>query len=96
MDKPGVRQCVIERLKNSSRQQRYRLHVHYKKFGNVREAKRNKPASVNDQQQWEILCDHFNSPEFQHQSEANSDNRKKMQAKHVTGRTPFTIIQNEI
>ncbi|KAL3619562.1 hypothetical protein CASFOL_036623 [Castilleja foliolosa] len=96
MDKPGVRQCVIERLKNSSRQQRYRLHVHYKKFGNVREAKRNKPASVNDQQQWEILCDHFNSPEFQHQSEANSNNRKKMQAKHVTGRTPFTIIQNEI
>ncbi|KAL3629852.1 hypothetical protein CASFOL_026164 [Castilleja foliolosa] len=94
MDKPGVRQCVIERLKNSSRQQRYRLHVHYKKFGNVREAKRNKPASVNDQQQWEILCDHFNSPEFQ--SDANSNNRKKMQAKHVTGRTPFTIIQNEI
>ncbi|KAL3627034.1 hypothetical protein CASFOL_028397 [Castilleja foliolosa] len=96
MDQPGVRQCVIDRLKNSSRQQRYRLHVHYKKFGNVREAKRNKPASVNDQQQWEILCDHFNSPEFQHQSEANSNNRKKMQAKHVTGRTPFTIIQNEI
>ncbi|KAL3656137.1 hypothetical protein CASFOL_000533 [Castilleja foliolosa] len=96
MDKPGMRQCVIDRLKNSSRQQRYRLHVHYKKFGNVREAKRNKPASVNDQQQWETLCDHFNSPEFQHQSEANSNNRKKMQAKHVTGRTPFTIIQNEI
>ncbi|KAL3625626.1 hypothetical protein CASFOL_030480 [Castilleja foliolosa] len=96
MDQPGVRQCVIDRLKNSSRQQRYRLHVHYKKFGNVREAKRNKPASVNDQQQWEILCDHFNSPEFQHQSEANSNNRKKMQAKHVTGLTPFTIIQNEI
>ncbi|KAL3621827.1 hypothetical protein CASFOL_034313 [Castilleja foliolosa] len=101
MDQPGVRQCVIDRLKNSSRQQRYRLHMHYKKFGNVREAKRNKPASVNDQQQWEILCDHFNSPEFQvlllqHQSEANSNNRKKMQAKHVTGRTPFTIIQNEI
>ncbi|KAL3638347.1 hypothetical protein CASFOL_017718 [Castilleja foliolosa] len=96
MDNPGVRQCVIERLKNSSRQQRYRLHVHYKKFGNVREAKQNKPTSVNDQQQWEILCDHFNSSEFQHQSEANSNNRKKMQAKHVTGRTPFTIIQNEI
>ncbi|KAL3627972.1 hypothetical protein CASFOL_028074 [Castilleja foliolosa] len=96
MDKPGMRQCVIDRLKNSSRQQRYRLHVHYKKFGNVREAKRNKPTSVNDQQQWETLCDHFNSPEFQHQSEANSNNRKKMQAKHVTGRTPFTIIQNKI
>ncbi|KAL3638008.1 hypothetical protein CASFOL_018456 [Castilleja foliolosa] len=96
MDQPGVRQYVIDRLKNSSRQQRYRLHVHYKKFGNIREAKRNKPASVNDQQQWEILCDHFNSSEFQHQSEANSNNRKKMQAKHVTGRTPFTIIQNEI
>ncbi|KAL3638042.1 hypothetical protein CASFOL_018055 [Castilleja foliolosa] len=57
MDKPGVKQCVIDRLKNSSRQQRYRLH---------------------------------------HQSEANSNNRKKMKAKHVTGRTPFTIIQNEI
>ncbi|KAL3627056.1 hypothetical protein CASFOL_028419 [Castilleja foliolosa] len=62
MDKPGVRQCVIDRLKNSSRQQWYRLHVHYKKFENLREVKRNKPASVNDQQQWEILCDHFNSP----------------------------------
>ncbi|KAL3644286.1 hypothetical protein CASFOL_012218 [Castilleja foliolosa] len=32
MDQPGVRQCVIDRLKNSSRQQRYKLHVHYKKF----------------------------------------------------------------
>ncbi|KAL3624374.1 hypothetical protein CASFOL_031042 [Castilleja foliolosa] len=96
IDKPGVRQCVIERLKNSSRQQRYRLHVHYKRFPNVEEAKKNMPASVTDQSQWEQLCDYFNSPEFKNQSKANSNNRKKVQAKHITGRTPFTIIQNEI
>ncbi|KAL3618774.1 hypothetical protein CASFOL_037436 [Castilleja foliolosa] len=96
MDKPGVKQCVIDRLKSSSRQQRYRLHQHYKKFGNLQEAKRNKPAQVSDQQQWELLCDHFESPEFKNQSQANSNNRKKMRAKHITGRTPFTIIQNEI
>ncbi|KAL3615847.1 hypothetical protein CASFOL_040141 [Castilleja foliolosa] len=64
MDKPGVKQCVIDRLKSSSRQQRYRLHQHYKKFANLQEAKRNKPAQVSDQQQWELLCDHFESPEF--------------------------------
>ncbi|KAL3618485.1 hypothetical protein CASFOL_037567 [Castilleja foliolosa] len=96
MDKPGVKQCVIDRLKSSSRQQRYRLHQHYKKFANRQEAKRNKPAQVSDQQQWELLCDHFESPEFKNQSQANSNNRKKMRAKHITGRTPFTIIQNEI
>ncbi|KAL3633642.1 hypothetical protein CASFOL_022404 [Castilleja foliolosa] len=96
IDKPGVKQCVIDRLKISSRQQRYRLHVHYKRFPNVEEAKRNKPAAVTDQKQWEELCDHFNSPEFKNQSQANSNNRKKVQAKHSTGRTPFTIIQNEI
>ncbi|KAL3638435.1 hypothetical protein CASFOL_017806 [Castilleja foliolosa] len=96
MDKPGVRQCVIDRLKNSSRQQRYRLHQHYKRFANVQEAKRNKPNTVSDQEQWELLCDHFDSPEFKNQSQANSNNRKKMRAKHITGRTPFTIIQNEI
>ncbi|KAL3614451.1 hypothetical protein CASFOL_041537 [Castilleja foliolosa] len=96
MDKPGVKQCVIDRLKSSSRQQRYRLHQHYKKFANLQEAKRNKPAQVSDQQQWELLCDHFESPEFKNQSQANSNNRKKMRAKHITGRTPFTIIQNEI
>ncbi|KAL3646937.1 hypothetical protein CASFOL_009481 [Castilleja foliolosa] len=49
MDKPGVKQCVIDRLKK-----------------------------------------------FKNQSQANSNNRKKMRAKHITGRTPFTIIQNEI
>ncbi|KAL3654699.1 hypothetical protein CASFOL_001434 [Castilleja foliolosa] len=96
MDKPGVKQCVIDRLKSSSRQQRYRLHQHYKKFANLQEAKRNKPAQVSDQQQWELLCDNFESPEFKNQSQANSNNRKKMRAKHITGRTPFTIIQNEI
>ncbi|KAL3654978.1 hypothetical protein CASFOL_000764 [Castilleja foliolosa] len=64
MDKPGVKQCVIDRLKSSSRQQRYRLHQHYKKFANLQEAKRNKPAQVSDQQQWELLCDHFESLEF--------------------------------
>ncbi|KAL3613587.1 hypothetical protein CASFOL_042621 [Castilleja foliolosa] len=64
MDKTGVKQCVIDRLKSSSRQQRYRLHQHYKKFTNLQEAKRNKPAQVSDQQQWELLCDHFESPEF--------------------------------
>ncbi|KAL3623000.1 hypothetical protein CASFOL_031816 [Castilleja foliolosa] len=96
IDKPGVRQCVIERLKSSSRQQRYRLHVHYKRFPNVQEAKKNKPACVTEQEQWEQLSDHFNSPEFKNQSRANSNNRKKVQAKHSTGRTPFTIIQNEI
>ncbi|KAL3643368.1 hypothetical protein CASFOL_014183 [Castilleja foliolosa] len=54
------------------------------------------PACVTEQEQWEQLCDHFNSPEFKNQSRANSNNRKKVQAKHSTGRTPFTIIQNEI
>ncbi|KAL3644290.1 hypothetical protein CASFOL_012222 [Castilleja foliolosa] len=77
MDKPGVKQCVIDRLKSSSRQQRYRLHQHYKKFANLQEAKRNKPAQVSDQQQWELLCDYFESPEFKNQSQANSNNRKK-------------------
>ncbi|KAL3643711.1 hypothetical protein CASFOL_014526 [Castilleja foliolosa] len=79
MDKPGVKQCVIDRLKSSSRQQRYRLHQHYKKFANLEEAKRKKPASVSDQEQWELLCDHFESPEFKNQSQANSNNRKKCQ-----------------
>ncbi|KAL3638089.1 hypothetical protein CASFOL_018102 [Castilleja foliolosa] len=85
----------IERLKNSSRQQ-HRLHVHYKRFPNVEEAKRNKPTAVTDREQWEQLFDHINSPEFKNQSQANSNNRKKVQAKHSTGQTPFTIIQNEI
>ncbi|GER43297.1 eukaryotic translation initiation factor 3G1, partial [Striga asiatica] len=59
IDVPGVKQCLIERMKCSSRQKRYKLHMHYKKFASTQDAKANKPAFCPSQETWEQLCDHF-------------------------------------
>ena len=64
VDDPGVRDSLIERLKCSSRQKRYKLHGHYKKFATLEEAKRNKPSFCPNKNNWDVLCDYFETPEF--------------------------------
>ncbi|CAH9132501.1 unnamed protein product [Cuscuta epithymum] len=61
---PGVKESLIERLKNSSRQMRYKLHKHYRQFGTMEMAKSNKPDFCLNQENWESLCEHFASPKF--------------------------------
>lgn len=64
VDAPGVKQCLIDRLKSSSRQKRYKLHMHYKKFATLVEAKNNKPSFCPCKKNWEALCDYFATPKF--------------------------------
>lgn len=64
VDVLGVRDSIIEKLKISSRNQRHRLHNHFKKYATLQEAKNNKPATCNTKEQWEELCDYFASDKF--------------------------------
>ncbi|CAH9123657.1 unnamed protein product [Cuscuta epithymum] len=93
---PGVKESLIGRLKSSSRQKRYQLHMHYKQFQTLEEAKEKKPPTFLSQENWELLCDHFASPEFQKSSITNTENRKLVRAPHITGRKPFTVRLHEI
>ncbi|CAH9102246.1 unnamed protein product [Cuscuta epithymum] len=88
---PGVKESLIERLKNSSRQKRHKLHNHFKKYQTMELAKSNKPTFCLNQENWESLCDYFASPKFKQSSATNSKNRKLVRAPHISGRTPFTV-----
>ncbi|XVE89193.1 hypothetical protein DITRI_Ditri19aG0130800 [Diplodiscus trichospermus] len=96
IDDLGVRDCLIDRLKCSSRQKCYKLHMHYKKFATLEEAKNNKPSFCPDKKNWETLCEYFATPKFKHTSTVNGQNRKKVKAPHISGRTPFTVRRHEI
>ncbi|CAA0817471.1 Unknown protein [Striga hermonthica] len=64
LDDPGVKRCVIDKVQASSRQKRYRLHKHYKKYSSHEEAKNNKPSFCASQENWEDMCELFASPKF--------------------------------
>ncbi|CAH9085049.1 unnamed protein product [Cuscuta europaea] len=93
---PGVKESLIGRLKSSTRQKRYKLHMHYKQFQTLEEAKVNKPPIFLSQENWELLCDHFASAKFQKSSITNTGNRKLVRGPHITGRKPFTVRLHEI
>ncbi|CAA0819334.1 Unknown protein [Striga hermonthica] len=96
LDAPGVRHCLVDRMKSSSRQIRYRLHKHYKKYATLQEAKNNKPPFCASKENWDELCDYFASAKFKHQSSINSMNRQMLRTPHISGRTPFSTLQHEI
>ncbi|CAA0816657.1 Unknown protein [Striga hermonthica] len=96
LDAPGARHCLVDRMKSSSRQIRYRLHKHYKKYATLQDAKNNKPPFCASKENWDELCDYFASAKFKHQSSINSMNRQMLRTPHISGRTPFSTLQHEI
>ncbi|KAL8499787.1 hypothetical protein ACS0TY_019680 [Phlomoides rotata] len=96
IDDPGVKQCLINRIKISTRNQRHKLHLHFQKYATVQEAKNNKPSFGPNKEQWEELCDYFASEKFKHVSEVNKENRSKLRYKHIAGRKAFTVKSREI
>ncbi|KAL8473892.1 hypothetical protein ACS0TY_030668 [Phlomoides rotata] len=96
IDDPGVRQCLINRIKISTRNQRHKLHLHFQKYATVQEAKSNKPSFGPNKEQWEELCDYFASDKFKRVSEVNKENRSKLRYKHIAGRKAFTVKSHEI
>ncbi|KAL8546397.1 hypothetical protein ACS0TY_006212 [Phlomoides rotata] len=96
IDDPGVRQCLINRIKISTRNQRHKLHLHFQKYATVQEAKNNKPSFGPNKEQWEELCDYFASDKFKRVSEVNKENRSKLRYKHIAGRKAFIVKSREI
>ncbi|KAL8501868.1 hypothetical protein ACS0TY_021107 [Phlomoides rotata] len=96
IDDPGVRQCLINRIKISTRNQRHKLHLHFQKYATVQEAKSNKPSFGPNKEQWEELCNYFASDKFKRVSEVNKENRSKLRYKHIAGRKAFTVKSHEI
>ncbi|KAL8483947.1 hypothetical protein ACS0TY_026581 [Phlomoides rotata] len=64
IDESDMKQSLVERIKISTRQSRYKLHKHFLKYVNVQEAKNNKPSFCPDKDNWEGLCDYFASDEY--------------------------------
>ncbi|CAH9123257.1 unnamed protein product [Cuscuta epithymum] len=96
IDDAGVKESLVERLKCSTRQKRYKLYLHYKKFQTLELAKSNKPSSYPDQNNWQLLCDYFATDKFKKSSIANTENRKLVRAPHISSRKPFTVRRLEI
>ncbi|KAL8556582.1 hypothetical protein ACS0TY_004147 [Phlomoides rotata] len=96
IDTPGVKRCLVDRIKISTRNKRFKLHKHFLQFATLQEAKNNKPNFCPSNDNWETLCDHFASDKFKRISEVNQRNRQKLTCKHVAGRKAFTVRANEI
>ncbi|KAF2302522.1 hypothetical protein GH714_036917 [Hevea brasiliensis] len=96
MGELGVKESLIDRLKNSSRQECYQLYRHYKKFAPVDEAKANKLVSIKEEQHWKEFCERFAKPEYERICAKNATNRNKVKVPHISERKPFTVHRNEI
>ncbi|CAA0826848.1 Unknown protein [Striga hermonthica] len=84
LDASGARHCLVDRMKSSSRQVRYRLHKHYKKYATLQEAKNNKPPFCVSKENWDELCDYFASAKFKAQKNANGDANGELMEMLVT------------
>ena len=63
LDDDYVKTSVLSILSKLYRNQRYKLHLHYKSFPNDEVARQNNPTMHNlSQENWKELCDLFNDP----------------------------------
>ena len=65
LDDVTVKKSVLAILSKLSRNERYKLHLHYKKFSNAEVARQNNPTKYKlSQENWEKLCDLFSDPKY--------------------------------
>ncbi|CAA0840349.1 Unknown protein [Striga hermonthica] len=76
LDVPGVRHCLVDKIKSTSRQLHYRMHKHFKKYATLQEAKDNKPPFCASKENWEELCDYFASAKFKAEKDVNGDDNE--------------------
>ncbi|KAL8506438.1 hypothetical protein ACS0TY_017358 [Phlomoides rotata] len=93
IDDHGVRQCLINRIKISTRNQRHKLHLHFQKYATVQEAKNNKPSFGPNKEQWEELCDYFASDKFKVDEATIS--KKNLHMGRILIKTPLSDIPRD-
>lgn len=81
----AVHKYVGHRLKDF----RCKLHKHYLKQGDDIRVRRAKPYDGVTQENWELICNWFEDPEFKHKSDVNIANRKAQLVNHCAGSVSF-------
>ncbi|KAF4360553.1 hypothetical protein F8388_017803 [Cannabis sativa] len=74
--------CIDEQMRKAWRSHKYKLHTYFKEIGgeeDVEMAKRKRHPDLKDdhQEDWEILCDRWCTPEFKERALKNTNNRSK-------------------
>ncbi|OMO89261.1 Transposase, Ptta/En/Spm, plant [Corchorus olitorius] len=90
MDDEYVKKSVLSILQKLSRNQRYKLHKHFKKFPPTEVARQNKHVDGNlTQENWDSLCDLFCDPEYQKRCEQNAKACNSVTMIHNQGSRAF-------
>lgn len=85
-----VRKSVNSIMQKSVRQQRYRLHQHFKKFDSPEEARRNLPTKYNiSDENWDELCKLWTDESFKERCRKNATNRLLCKWSHNQGSRAF-------
>ncbi|OMO51247.1 hypothetical protein CCACVL1_29910 [Corchorus capsularis] len=93
MDDEYVKKSVLSILQKLSRNQRYKLHKHFKKFSSAEVARQNKPVDGNlTQENWDSLCDLFSDPEYQRKEEQEPDRIEFFKATHYSEAKGWSTI----
>ncbi|CAL1402259.1 unnamed protein product [Linum trigynum] len=79
-----VRKALDKKLHKRFLNYKYTCHKHYKELEDPTKARLNPPEGVK-QEDWEALCEHFESDRFKGRSTNNIQNKAKQQYAHTTG-----------
>ncbi|RWR86313.1 Transposase, Ptta/En/Spm, plant [Cinnamomum micranthum f. kanehirae] len=91
---PRLKKAINSYLASTFKNYRNRLHSHYKRVGNHREACQ-KPYEGVSQEDWELCCNRFCSEEFQKVSKKNFENRMLLKVNHCVGSKSFVEYLHE-
>ncbi|KAL5975110.1 hypothetical protein ACLOJK_031786 [Asimina triloba] len=95
MDAPHVRQCIEEYFANTYNRFRNYCHTHYLRIKDSGTDPRQHSYRDVRQEDWEFLCDHFESESFKKRSITNKSNRGKLEFSHCMGPKSFIMALNE-
>ncbi|KAL5728342.1 hypothetical protein ACHQM5_001438 [Ranunculus cassubicifolius] len=85
-----VNKFLAQRL----REHRCRLHRYYKNLGDSIDKRQSPPKNLS-QENWNALCNTFETEEFKKRSEKNSENRAQLPVNHRGGSKPFVRYREE-
>ncbi|XP_052296341.1 uncharacterized protein LOC102609798 isoform X1 [Citrus sinensis] len=88
MSMPHILNYVTHSMVERYLDHRYNCHKHFKKYATPSEARQHAYKNIS-QQDWDWLCNHFESDKFKEKVRKNVDNRKKLKYNHRGGSLSF-------
>ncbi|XP_022156286.1 uncharacterized protein LOC111023212 [Momordica charantia] len=96
LSKRVVNKFIEQQMQISFKQYRSDLHQYYCEFEDPVEARANPPERLTNPEDWNHLCDRWETPEWKEITKKNKKNRAKLPFNHRAGSKSFLQLQHEL